>query len=222
MFSLTLIFYLKLTTQIRCCIWKIPSVHCVSEVGNCKACFYLYLTSCLDALLVLPSCKSGSWRRYTCTHVLLVCKREVKELVQSGGMGGLLWSFIYGTSGSTELCMVPYCYMSYFWDLDKAGVEMCRGCFKLGWRCNLQRGGGTLFIEKAGSHFVILLYCETLLQIVLDICCKKCYQLPLHQKCNSKCSNNTSTEWAIPESFRFFTLPWKFQTKQSFTPRFFM
>ena len=107
---------------------------------SCKACFYLYLTSCLDALLVLPSCKSGSWRRYTCTNVLLVYKGEVRELVQSGGMGGLLWSFIYGTSGSTELCMVPYCHMSYLWDLDKAGVEMCRECFKLGWRCNLQRG----------------------------------------------------------------------------------
>ena len=28
---------------------------------------------------------------------------------------------------------------------------------------------GTLFIEKAGSHYVILLYWETLLQVLLDI-----------------------------------------------------
>ena len=28
---------------------------------------------------------------------------------------------------------------------------------------------GTLFIEKAGSHFVILLYCETLLLVLLGL-----------------------------------------------------
>ena len=35
---------------------------------------------------VLLSCKSDSWRRYTCTNVLLVCEGEVGELVQPGGM----------------------------------------------------------------------------------------------------------------------------------------
>ena len=30
----------------------------------------------------------------------------------------------------------------------------------------------TLFIEKAGSHYVILLYCETLLLVLLGIYCK--------------------------------------------------
>ena len=38
---------------------------------------------------------------------------------------------------------------------------------------------GTLFIEKAGSHYVILLYCETLLQVLLGIYCKRFYEIPL-------------------------------------------
>ena len=56
-----------------------------------NACFYLqYLARCLNygAVLGLPSCKSESWRRYTYTNVLLVCERELRELVQPGGMGG--------------------------------------------------------------------------------------------------------------------------------------
>ena len=39
--------------------------------------------------------------------------------------------------------------------------------------------GGTLFIGRAGSHYVILLYCETLLQVLLGICCKRFYWIPL-------------------------------------------
>ena len=38
---------------------------------------------------------------------------------------------------------------------------------------------GTLFIGKAGSHYVILLYCETLLQVLLGIYCKRFYGIPL-------------------------------------------
>ena len=38
---------------------------------------------------------------------------------------------------------------------------------------------GTLFIGKAGSHYVILLYSETLFQVLLGIYCKKRYQIPL-------------------------------------------
>ena len=33
-------------------------------------------------------------------------------------------------------------------------------------------------IGKAGSHYVILLYCETLLQVLLGIYCKKFYWIP--------------------------------------------
>ena len=38
---------------------------------------------------------------------------------------------------------------------------------------------GPLFIGKAGSHYVILLYCETLLQVLLGIWCKRFYWIPL-------------------------------------------
>ena len=38
---------------------------------------------------------------------------------------------------------------------------------------------GTLFIGKARSHYVILLYCETLLQLLPGICCKRFYRIPL-------------------------------------------
>ena len=36
-----------------------------------------------------------------------------------------------------------------------------------------------LFIGKAGSHFLILLYCETLLQVLPGIYCKRFYWIPL-------------------------------------------
>ena len=39
--------------------------------------------------------------------------------------------------------------------------------------------GGTLFIRKTGSHYIILLYCETLLQVLLGIYCKRFYWIPL-------------------------------------------
>ena len=38
---------------------------------------------------------------------------------------------------------------------------------------------GALFIGKAGSRYVILLYCETLLQVLLGIYCKRFYWIPL-------------------------------------------
>ena len=71
-------------------LWKLSQ-----RLGiSCNACFYLqYLSRCLNygALLGLPSCKSDSWRRYTCANVLLVCEREVGELVQPAGMRFALW-----------------------------------------------------------------------------------------------------------------------------------
>ena len=38
---------------------------------------------------------------------------------------------------------------------------------------------GHLFIGKAGSLYVILLYCEALLQVLLGIYCKRFYWIPL-------------------------------------------
>ena len=38
---------------------------------------------------------------------------------------------------------------------------------------------GGFFVGKAGSHYVMLLYCETLLQVLLGIYCKIFYWIPL-------------------------------------------
>ena len=45
--------------------------------------------------------------------------------------------------------------------------------------CNTSHTKGALFIGKTGSHYVILLYCETLLQVLLGIYCKRFYWIPL-------------------------------------------
>ena len=42
-----------------------------------------------------------------------------------------------------------------------------------------QLGVAMQVIGKAGSHFVILLYCETLLQVLLGIYYKRFYWIPL-------------------------------------------
>ena len=39
--------------------------------------------------------------------------------------------------------------------------------------------GGALFIGKVGSHYLILLYCETLLQVLLGIYCNRFCWIPL-------------------------------------------
>ena len=61
--------------------------------------------------------RSDSWRRCTCTNVLLVCEGEVGELVQPGGMWGLPWGLLCGTSGRKDLCMVPChsCHIFGIW-----------------------------------------------------------------------------------------------------------
>ena len=83
-------------------------------------CFYLkYFARCFDykVILGLPSCKSESCRRYTCTSVLLVCDGEVGELVQPGGMWEQPWGLLCGNSGREELCMVTChsCHIYAIW-----------------------------------------------------------------------------------------------------------
>ena len=120
------------------------------------------------ALLGLLSCKSDSWRRCTCTNVLLVCEGEVGELVQPGGMWGLPWGFLCGTSGRKDLCMMPChcCHIYGIWTSRSKKVWGCLEVINWGCRCKSQKGG-FFHIGKAGSHFVILLYYETLLQVLL-------------------------------------------------------
>ena len=70
----------------------------------------------------------------------------------------------------------------------------------------------TLFMGKAGLYYVILLYCETLLQVLLGIYCKRFYWIPLFihyntvisrvsgwesQKCNSKNANAAVSKFYV-------------------------
>ena len=67
--------------------------------------------------------------------------------------------------------------VAIFMGFGQAGAKSCEGRLKVinwGWRCK-----GALFIVKADSHYVILLYCETLLQVLLGIYCKRFYWIPL-------------------------------------------
>ena len=51
-----------------------------------------------------------------------------------------------------------------FMGFGQAGAARCGGCLKvIKWGGDESHKRGTLFIAKAGSHNVILLYCETLL-----------------------------------------------------------
>ena len=62
----------------------------------------------------------------------------------------------------------------------QAETKRCGGWLKViswEWWCKPEKGD--LFIGKAGFHYVILLYCETLLQVLLGICCKRFYWIPL-------------------------------------------
>ena len=67
-----------------------------------------------------------------------------------------------------------------FMGFGQAGAKMCGRCLKSsigGDDASHKRGA--LFIGKAGSHCVILLYCEILLQVLLGIYCKRYYWIPL-------------------------------------------
>ena len=98
---------------------------------------------------------------------------------RSGGVSSAWWHvrttlrFALGK----DLCMVPChsCHI-YLWDLEK-GVGACLKFTNWGCRCKSQNGA--LFKGKAGSHYVILLYCEALLQVLLGIYCKRFYWIHL-------------------------------------------
>ena len=93
---------------------------------------------------------------------------------------------------------------------------------------------GTLFIEKARSHCVILLYCETLLQVLVGIYSKRFYQIPLFTSILllfyvfevDKAKSATQSVLMILtlngllQKNCFLLYPWIFQTKQGFTSNF--
>ena len=79
-----------------------------------------------------------------------------------------------------RICVWCLVIVAIFMGFGQARAKRCGGCLKVinwGWRCKSQKGA--LFIGKAGSHYVILLYCETLLQVLLGIYCKRFYWIPL-------------------------------------------
>ena len=114
-------------------------------------------------------------------------------------MWGLPWGLLCGTICRKNLCMVP-----------------CHSCHIASHK------RGALFIGKAGSH-----YCETLLQVLLGIYCKRIYWIPLFTRLRllyvfeiGKAKSATqsvlmmilyTSERASPEKFSSFLLyPWKF------------
>ena len=95
-------------------------------------------------------------------------------------MWGLPWGLLYGTSGRKELCMVP-CHSCHLYGIWTSRSKKVCGMLKshhLGVDMQVPKGGA-LFIGKVGSHYLILLYCETLLQVLLGIYCKRFYRIPL-------------------------------------------
>ena len=96
------------------------------------------------------------------------------------GEGALVQMFCWYAREKWDQWQKGSVYGAKFMEFGQAGAKMCRGYLKVvnwGWRCKSQKGA--LFIGKAGSHYVILLYCETLLQVLLGIYCKRFYWIPL-------------------------------------------
>ena len=79
-----------------------------------------------------------------------------------------------------RICVWCLVIVARFMRFVQAGAKSCEGCLshQLGVAMQVTKGAA-LFIGKAGSHCVILLYCETLLQVLLGIYSKRFYWRPL-------------------------------------------
>ena len=115
------------------------------------------------------------------TNVLLVCEGEVGELVQPGGMWGrTAFKVCFVGLVVERICVWCLVIVFTFMGFGQGGAKRCGGCLKViscGWWCKSQKGA--FLIGKIGSHYVILLYCENLLQVLLGIYCKRFYWIPL-------------------------------------------
>ena len=74
-------------------------------------------------------------------------------------------------------CLVPVARFMGFVQAEAKGCGRCLS-HQLGVVIQVTEGG-TLFTGKAGSHCVILLYCGTLLQVLLGMYSKRFYWRPL-------------------------------------------
>ena len=79
-----------------------------------------------------------------------------------------------------RICVWCLAIVVIFIGFGQSGAKRCGGYLKVinwEWPCKSQKRA--LFIGKKGSQYVILLYCETLLQVLLGIYCKRFYWIPL-------------------------------------------
>ena len=138
----------------------------------------LLLARCLyfGALLGLLSCMSGSWRRCTCTNVLLVCEGEVGELVQPGGM----WGLPCRASGRIrkDLCMVP-CHSFHIYGIWTGRSKRVWGMVK-SHQLGVVMQVRALLIGKTGSHYYnTALLWNFIASLAGCIYCKTFYWIPL-------------------------------------------
>ena len=83
---------------------------------------------------------------------------------------------IYGTSGREELRMVP-CHSCHVYGICTSKSKRVWRMLKSHQLVQQYKRGFLSLMGKAGSHYVILLYFETLLQVLLGIYCKRFYQV---------------------------------------------
>ena len=82
-----------------------------------------------------------------------------------------------------RICVWYLVMVAIFMGFGQAGPKRCWGCLKvtnLGWRCNSQKGSS--FNREGRLSLCNMLNCETLLQVLLDIYCKRFYWIPLFTK----------------------------------------
>ena len=160
----------------------------------------------------MSNCKSGCWRRYTCTNVLLICKGEVGKLVQSGGMWGLFWGWLCGTSIRKELCLVP-CHNFHIYWIWTSRKKKCGGCLikshQFGMEMEVTKedsfhreGRFSLSNTDVLWNFMAILT-RYILSRYITVVVLRVWGWQ-GQKRNSKCPNDINTEWAIPEIFLGF------------------
>ena len=78
-------------------------------------------------ILVLPSCNSDSWRRYTLKLSLLECWGKGWRVSSAwGSKRGLPWGLLCGTSGRRKLCIVPClsCHIYGIWRRKEVGKAL--------------------------------------------------------------------------------------------------